>query len=542
MKHLLPIALTVLLLACCTTPGEYRAMSHGLDSINGLNRSDRPFSPADVQPYVSYFDRHGSGNDRLLAHYLLGRAYHEQGEAPMALRCYQEALAAADTTAADCDYAQLSRVYGQMGGIFYKQGLYIQQLSYSNLAESYAWKGKDTLAALMNKESRGLAYRKLGMYDSTIIVAEEVSKQYQQFGYGKYSVIALSKAFRPMLYTKKNEKLKSYMLQYEMNSGLFDENGFIKSGKEIYYNIKGLAYFQSNSLDSAEYWFRKELNSGHDFNNQNAGAYGLAMVYESLNRTDSAAKYYRYAYAMNDSMYAQRTTEEVERMQSMYDYTRHQEMARVESEKAEKEKARWQMSLMILFSVFLIAFIIINSLNRKRKNERRIYQETLEDLDQAQTDILQLRLHESDYVKALADKEKKIDTLKKKMRKYSKLIYFGSDIIEKNLKSSPSYINIERKVLRGEVMTDEDWQKIRILVIEYLPGFNDFLLSNTYQLNETKYNICILLRLHFKSVDISKILGIRPASVSEACSSIMKKIFHEDGSAKELTLKLNEIF
>ena len=229
-------------------------------------------------------------------------------------------------------------------------------------------------------------------------------------------------------------------------------------------------------------------------------------------------------------------------MQSMYDYTRHQEMARVESEKAEKEKARWQMSLMILFSVFLIAFIIINSLNRKRKNERRIYQETLEDLDQAQTDILQLRLHESDYVKALADKEKKIDTLKKKMRKYSKLIYFGSDIIEKNLKSSPNYINIERKVLRGEVMTDEDWQKIRILVIEYLPGFNDFLLSNTYQLNETKYNICILLRLHFKSVDISKILGIRPASVSEACSSIMKKIFHEDGSAKELTLKLNEIF
>ena len=57
----------------------------------------------------------------LLAHYLLGRAYHEHGEAPMALQCYHEAIDCADTTAADCDYAQLARVYGQMGDIFYNQ-------------------------------------------------------------------------------------------------------------------------------------------------------------------------------------------------------------------------------------------------------------------------------------------------------------------------------------------------------------------------------------------------------------------------------------
>ena len=517
-------------------------MRHGLDSINQRNRNDQPFSPADVEPYVSYFADHGNSNDRMLAHYLLGRAYHEQGEAPMALQHYQEAITVADTASKDCDFAQLSRVYGQMGDIFYYQGLYRQQLSYSSAAESYAWKGKDSLAALMYKESRGLAYRKLGMHDSAIIVAEEVAEQYQQFGYGKYAVIALSKAFRPLLYAQKNEKLKSYMLQYEMNSGLFDENGFIKSGREIYYNIKGLGYFQRNILDSAEYWFRKELNCGHDYNNQNAGAYGLAMVYEKRQRPDSAAKYYRYAYTMNDSMYAQQATTTVERMQAMYDYTRHQDIARHESERATKEKTRWQMLLMILFSVFFIAFLFINNIHRKRKEEQRLYQETLEELDQAQTDILQLRLHESDYEKALAEKEKKIDTLKKKMRKYSKLMYFGSDIIEKHLTSSPNYIKIEKKILRGEVITDEDWQTIRILVIEYLPGFNDFLLSNTYQLNETKYNICILLRLHFKSVDISKILGIRPASVSEACSSIMKKIFDEEGSAKELSLKLNEIF
>jgi hypothetical protein len=67
------------------------------------NRSGKPFTPAGVQPYVDFFDRHGTANDQLLAHYLMGRAYHEQGEAPMALQYYQQAAECADTTAADCD-------------------------------------------------------------------------------------------------------------------------------------------------------------------------------------------------------------------------------------------------------------------------------------------------------------------------------------------------------------------------------------------------------------------------------------------------------
>ena len=128
------------------------------------------------------------------------------------------------------------------------------------------------------------------------------------------------------------------------------------------------------------------------------------------------------------------------------------------------------------------------------------------------------------------------------MQKYSKLIYFDTADVERHLKNSTTYQELEKKAIRGETATDEDWRKIRMLVIEYLPGFNDFLTTHAHRLTENKYNICILLRLHFKSVDISKILGIKPPSVSDACSSIMKNIFQKEGSAKELTARLGEIF
>lgn len=168
MKRLITYIIVLLVLSSCIGDGKYTAMRKGLDSINMLNRNSQPFTIADVEPYVRFFDNHGTPNDQLLAHYLLGRAYYDHGEAPMAMKCYQEALDCADTTRADCDYAQLCRVYMQMANVFYYQGLYRKQLEYIDNSVKYAWKGGDTLAAIMNYEQSCYAYSQLGNIDSAI--------------------------------------------------------------------------------------------------------------------------------------------------------------------------------------------------------------------------------------------------------------------------------------------------------------------------------------------------------------------------------------
>ena len=240
------------MLVCCTTEADRNRMRAGLDSINVRNRNGQPFTVSDVQPYVDFFDEEGTPNDRLLAHYLLGLAYSDHGEAPMALQCYQDAADCADTTAADCDYAQLARVYGQMAQIFYEQGLYRQQLSYDELSVKNAWKGYDTLLALRNYEQEFFAFRGLGNTDSAIMVIENVAQKYKQYGKNDCSAISLGLAIKPLIDKRMFQKAKDYMAIYESYSGRFDSRGNIEAGREIYYKTKGLYFLHTNNLDSAE--------------------------------------------------------------------------------------------------------------------------------------------------------------------------------------------------------------------------------------------------------------------------------------------------
>ena len=47
---------------------------------------------------VSYYDRHGSANDRMLSRYLLGCIYRDQEKYPQTILAYQDAICFADTT------------------------------------------------------------------------------------------------------------------------------------------------------------------------------------------------------------------------------------------------------------------------------------------------------------------------------------------------------------------------------------------------------------------------------------------------------------
>lgn len=531
------IATVCLMLGC--TGRKHAEMQARLHQLNAFNRADSIFRSTDEsQALVDYFEDHGTPNEQMLAYYLLGRAYHDLHEAPMALKYFQIASERADTTATDCDYAQLSRVYGQMSAVFYQQNLMRQSLEKANLSEMYGWKGKDTLNALISKGGKIFAYKRLSEPDSAIYISEELNKKYKDSDYKEYAASYLASVIRDLIDRGEHGKAKTYMNNYESLSGFFDSTQNISRGREIYYYSKGYYYLKTNKLDSAEYFFRKELREGKDYNNQNAGSRGLALLFQKTHKPDSAAKYALYSYEMNDSVYAQMTTSEVERIQAMYDYSRNQILAEQAKEKADRARARTQL-IGITFFLFIIASIFVaREVYKKRKIERAQYKANVSLLAKTQADVVKLRSYGSELSQMLEEKEKDSARLSAEIEKYKERVGQQEESADSLLAKSTIYEYIKKSADKALVLSDDDWHQTYMMVIEILPNFYKLISSKRSELNDNEFKTSILIRLHFTPKDVANMLNVTQPYITKVCKSLMQKLFDEEGKSKDLSERL----
>lgn len=531
------IAAVCLIMGC--TGRKHAEMQARLHQLNAFNRADSIFRSTDEsQALVDYFEDHGTPNEQMLAYYLLGRAYHDLHEAPMALKYFQIASERADTTATDCDYAQLSRVYGQMSAVFYQQNLMRLSLKFSDLEEQCAWKGKDTLNALRGMIGKVAPYKKLNIPDSAVIICEKVSNLAYNYGKLTFSAAVLGSIIRTLVDSAKIVKARTYMDRYERMSGYFDKDNNIEKGRETYYNVKGFYYLTTNDIDSAAFYFRKELREAKDFNNQNAGALGMALLFQKTHQPDSAAKYALYSYEMNDSMYAQMATKDVERIQAMYDYSRNQILAEQAKEKADRARARTQL-IGITFFLFIIASTFVaREVYKKRKIERTRYKTNVSLLAKTQADVIKLRSYGSELSQMLEEKEKDSARLSAEIEKYKERVGQQEESADSLLAKSTIYEYIKKSADKALVLSDDDWHQTHMMVIEILPNFYKLISSKRSELNDNEFKTSVLIRLHFTPKDVANMLDVTQPYITKVCKSLMQKLFGEEGKSKDLSERL----
>ena len=545
------VFLILITLASCSGGGQYSEMRQRLVALNELNRADSVLTVKErdeAQTLTDYFDSHGTPNDQLLAHYLLGRCYADMHEAPMALHCYQEAISCADTLSPDCDFAQLSRVYGQSANIFYQQGLYRNQLEYTDMSIWYGWQVKDTLNALRSYAMKAAGYDQLQMKDSAILIYEDAIKQMKSF---KYNNVASGFAFAvALLLTEEGNigKATNYYNDYEHHSGFFDSVGNIETGREIYYYWKGLYCLKKNQFDSAEYYFRKELRIGKDFNNKNCASHGLALLFQQKHMSDSAAKYALYAYDMNDSCFVQMTTHEVEQAKAMYDYSSQQEIAQQEKNKADMQTIR----LLIVSVIALLLLIVSGAIavmyhlqRKKRKAETARYLELQSHLKKAQEELEILRANDANLDELITKKTAEIADLQSALTKYEYLKETLSGKAFKDeltrLKENRNYQVFAQKARRGIQMTEDEWQNVHSLLREVFPNFYHYITEQKTSLTDNEYHICLLTRLYISVKSCAVILGIDEATVTKTRKRLHKKLFKGDGDSKDFDRLLRSI-
>ena len=269
--------------------GEARRGRFYLLQADAMNKTYRPFTTdSTLKEVVRYYDRHGTPNERLRARYLLGCAYRDMKEAPLAIITWEDAVADADTLSPDCDYSTLFRVYGQMASIYFRQYMSEKELDAQKSLCRYALKAGDTLNYIRGMLKWNDAY--LSLHDTLAVInnTENVRQLYLKRGLTQEAAQVYSSVIQLAIDREEYAKADSMMQIYEKESDLFDEQGNIARSHELYYYHKGCYFIGIGLLDSAECQYRRLLN----FEPNLIDAYrGLLICYLKKDNRDSLYKY-----------------------------------------------------------------------------------------------------------------------------------------------------------------------------------------------------------------------------------------------------------
>ena len=483
---------------------------------------------------VDYYEQHGSANEKMLAYYILGCVYRDMHEAPMALEYYNKATELADTTAKDCDYATLCRIYSQMGFLFAKQHLPHQELASLDKAVKYAYLAKDTLNAIRYYQNKQAIYASQNKLDSAIIINNQAAKLFKQIGALKEANIAFGCNFEYYLKKKMlkeaEEAFKAYLsTNYHGNDNWKDAYAYILYERGSYYLAVG-------KKDSAYSCLKQSFEQSKSFSNLAASTRGLAQYYAKTSNPVLAAKYALLSSSYNDSDLIATRQGQLQQVQAMYNYNRNKDIAYKAQLKAEQ-----RMSIIyIVIICAILLFIVSISIYRKRlrlRNKRiamvqKMYNDSVQQLNEAQQELLKLQdLNENTIATLVKEKEETIQKLQMEVKKYEEA-NIGHNLLEleKQLKQSPIYqqlVYLENHPL--EKMTKNDWSNLEETVEKFVYGFADL----KQKLNNKEYHICLLVKLHFSPSTISSLIGTSLSDISNSRRRMLAKICGNSGNGKD---------
>ena len=515
---------------------QSQKMRYELLRHKAMNKACITFTSDSVmKEVVDYYDHHGSANERMLANYVLGCVYRDMHEAPMALEYYNKATEQADTTAADCDYGTLYRVYSQMGFLFSKQYLPYQLLDAFGKAEKYAYLAKDTLNAIINYQNRENAYSYLGNKDSVIAINLHAATMFKQIGNNYAAAIAFGCNYN--YYVEKEDTLNALKTFKAYFSTGYEGNSEYEDSKAYVLCQKGTYYMFTAQLDSAYNNLQQSLRLCKSYSIKAATTKALAQYYAKVNQPAMAMKYALQSSEYNDSDLIGARKTQLQQVKAMYDYGRNQEIAR----RAElKAKRSTQMNYMIVFAC-VVLFLFLSYVYRKQLalKKKRIAASKLvyEDC------LLKLKRLQEEKAQLVAEKDKKLaQIITEKENAISKLVSEIHDIQNRYSLSSMSdaYLVLKNSSIYKKIqcieahpleeMTEEDWTELADTVEELIPNFIPMLKN---RVSDRDYRICLLIRLGIPASLMARLLNLSDAAISKSRKTMLKKLCEKVGKPKE---------
>lgn len=517
-------------------------MYYELIYAKGMNKGYVVFKTDSVMKrVVDYYKTHGSAEEQMMAHYLLGCAYRDMEDMPAALENYLDATECADTVT---NKAFLARIYGQIGNLYLRQMMPKNAISTFHKAQCYAWEANDTLTSIIAKENQINAYAQLDDLNQMIRISDEVYKNYLEHGYKREAARSLGNVLEALVLTKQYAKARKCMDIYERESGYFD-------GKEIP-SISYSSYFYTKSMycmavcpDSARYYLQKCASSAHNIFSKFNSAYGWYQYYHKIGNKDSLQKYADLYMGYSTQLSRRSESDNIQKMNALYNYNRW----KVEARNSEQEailRNYINIFLFILLLVVILAFVITGIFYNK-------YSKKKEQLNEEEMNILKLQVIKRR--EEIRTEKRKLNELEKKnsektdeIKKMEARILglqeeiealncdFENDdmveLCEKRQSLRAIFIKFSQLAEHKKFPTRKQWEVFDGAFEALFPGYIQ-ILEKYNQLTERELHLCMLIWLGFAPKQLGVLLDTTGPNIGNLRKRLGLKVFGEDMGASE---------
>ena len=545
MARLLSIVFCLLLIAlssCDSWRGE--EMRQQLSMLQQWNQADSLLTNDSLaQALADWFDCHGTPNEQLEAHYLLGRTHADRGEAPAAIAAYHDAIDRADTTATDCNYRQLAKVYGQIGELFYWQNLMDNAMwAYDNGYRS-AMRSGDTLLAIVYFEHKAKCYYDMGNRDSSKVIINEARSLYLQYG----DTLSANNAVEPLIYLAVEER------DYEKAAvyiDLFGHHSYISSDTLRYHDLwglfkihTGLYYLGLDKTESAVCLFHDGLAIVDNPYGRLLAYKGLYETYRKLGVEDSIVKYAEKMIQANDSTVNTHISDQMQHLQAQYNYDRLRLKADRLTIEASHERQKATVLFLVLIALLsiilgIIAIIIIRRHRKRARRQRMRVRYTADTLlFKTFNDELKRSASQPEREKAITENIKFLEESLSRQPKDLK-----TEAVVESFQGCDVVALIREYGQKGKVLPEACWVSLRQAVNVYAPSFIFSIAQMNTGIDLSDTNLCMLSLIRdMPQKAKAAAMGMDYHALAMKRKRLFETLFGREGSAKYLEKALQKM-
>lgn len=525
---------------------EAQRMHYDLAYAQAMNKAFVPFTTDSVVLAVAdYYDRHGSDNERMVARYMVGCAYRDLGDAPTALKHYRLAAEVADTTDRDCDLTTLMRIHSQTELLFESVEAFENAVEEAHRGEQLAWQIGDTLSAIQLKWARACTLYDTRHYEESLAIIDTL----ENFGLVHHYDVSPEFIYpiRISCRMREGDAEGTGKLLQQFEQEFFKPSNLQRVSDVGFYRLKAHYFNMVEQPDSAIRIFRQLINKpaftqgpiGEVLEDHEDFYRGLQNAYALKHEADSAVKYARLYCEYNDSVTQVHSSENLLRMQSLYNYSKAQEDALVAEQKASHMRF---MLFSFVICVLAAGFGLWRFYRRRIRRERQRQMEQNAEYQrlrqQFEHSAEELQLYKSDAERFREEKEAENTKLREALSR------FGIDATdeaqwneERNILASRTCERLHDLAVHGKEATQSELDALLPIAESSFPEFHAALTSATPALSPRELIVSTLIRFRFISSEVAVLTGLSPQRVTNMKSAINKKLFQTQG-AKTLEARL----